>query len=132
MQCPFCGSTQLDTDYVDVGVGPMLRVAPYLCMNCGAGEAMPGDRMERATAEERAVGWYMALGGPILDIKVDPEIPAGVARLVSDPTRENGAMTVIHLGEQGPGAEHSVRIGGGLTLHVSLRTCRSEPEKHST
>lgn len=55
--CPFCGSTDLHAEYVDIGVGEQ-RVTPYQCAGCGAREFYSSDDRARATPEESAVGWW--------------------------------------------------------------------------
>lgn len=53
--CPYCGSKNVDADFVDIGVG-FQRFGPYGCEDCYAFE-MRGDD-PAATDEERRVGWY--------------------------------------------------------------------------
>lgn len=43
-RCPFCDSSNVDAEFVDVGVGVGgVQVTPYDCGDCGAQEMHPGD-----------------------------------------------------------------------------------------
>lgn len=55
--CPWCGSSDLEAEFVDIGVGAQ-QVTPYHCCACGADEMNPYDDNARATDEERKRGWW--------------------------------------------------------------------------
>ncbi len=60
MKCPWCGSTDVTCDTVDVGVGEM-QSGPYGCENCHAVQLdmWPGSGVSalEATVDELRVGW---------------------------------------------------------------------------
>jgi hypothetical protein len=55
-RCPWCGSTQLYAEFVDIGVGSM-QVTPYECCSCDARQFMPDDRSD--FAEENRLRWWV-------------------------------------------------------------------------
>jgi hypothetical protein len=55
--CPFCGSTDVDAEYVDIGVG-VQQVTPFMYGACFAVQMNPYHDNSNATSEERARGWY--------------------------------------------------------------------------
>jgi sarcosine oxidase delta subunit len=57
VRCPFCDSTRVDAEFVDVGVG-MQQVTPYQCGDCLAQQFNPYSDNSAATDEERKVGWW--------------------------------------------------------------------------
>jgi hypothetical protein len=56
-QCPWCGSPDLDAEFVDIGVGQE-QVTPYRCTSCDANEMNPYHDNSIATDEERTRGWW--------------------------------------------------------------------------
>lgn len=58
MECPWCGSKDVDCPTVDIGVGEQ-QIAPMSCA-CGAAEFMchDADTKTRATEEEWKRGWW--------------------------------------------------------------------------
>lgn len=57
--CPFCGSENIDADWVDIGVG-MQQCAPYTCADCNAQQMNPYHDNKDATEEEKRCGWWKA------------------------------------------------------------------------
>jgi len=55
--CPFCDSTRVDAEYVDIGVG-FQQVTPYTCLDCDSQQMNPYHDNSRATEEERRFGWW--------------------------------------------------------------------------
>lgn len=55
MNCPYCDSTRVTCDEVDIGVGYQ-QCGPYGCDDCHAVEMSHDD--PNATEEERKKGWY--------------------------------------------------------------------------
>lgn len=56
--CPWCGSFDIDAEFVDNGVG-MQQVSPYLCGRCGASEFYPNDHeSDKPTRAEKRRGWW--------------------------------------------------------------------------
>jgi hypothetical protein len=53
--CPYCGSTQIDAEYVDIGVGQQ-RITPFYCYDCAAAEIASYEVY--MSAVELALGWY--------------------------------------------------------------------------
>ncbi len=61
MTCPYCGSTSVDAEFVDVGVGGRgMQVTPWTCEDCWAQQMNPyaQDHNARGTEEERKLGWF--------------------------------------------------------------------------
>jgi hypothetical protein len=58
-KCPYCGSEEIDAEFVDIGVG-MCQVSPYHCLNCDATEIGKYDEIS-VTDEEKKIGWYKPL-----------------------------------------------------------------------
>lgn len=54
--CPYCGNSQCEAEFTDVGVG-YVQTGPYHCYECGATQIGPYDKMT-PTPEESACGWY--------------------------------------------------------------------------
>lgn len=60
--CPFCGSPDIDAEFVDVGLGgDGMQVTPYRCGDCDAVQ-MTGLPPDDADAEEFAYGWHRGPG----------------------------------------------------------------------
>lgn len=56
--CPYCGNTECDADWVDVGIG-YVQCMPYYCDACGACEMGPYDSYKRElTPDEKRTRWY--------------------------------------------------------------------------
>ena len=55
MRCPWCGSANVDAEFVDIGVG-FQQVTPYRCGDCDALQLGPDS--DNATDIERRVAWY--------------------------------------------------------------------------
>ena len=51
--CPYCGSTNVDCDMTDIGVG-MLQTGPHGCEDCHAFELRYD---ECVTEDEKRTGW---------------------------------------------------------------------------
>lgn len=69
--CPFCGSTNIDCEYVDIGVG-FQQVTPYFCSDCLAHQMNPPyDDYPDVTAEERATGWVRGLSAEEIGLPID-------------------------------------------------------------
>lgn len=59
IRCPFCGSDQVDAEFVDVGVGGSgMQVTPYHCLDCDAEQMNPDADRQNADADESAAGWW--------------------------------------------------------------------------
>lgn len=57
-ECPWCGSTDIDAEFVDVGVGSTgMQVTPWMCGDCGA-QQIGAMNKEQGDAEERKRGWF--------------------------------------------------------------------------
>jgi hypothetical protein len=54
MSCPFCGSDNVDANFVDIGVGEQ-QVTAYCCFDCHACQLGPNDHPENA--EQEFYGW---------------------------------------------------------------------------
>jgi hypothetical protein len=62
--CPWCGCTETEAEFVDVGFGGGpnhgVQVAPYVCHQCGACEVGPND--ENVPEEAQKKGWWPGEG----------------------------------------------------------------------
>lgn len=56
MKCPWCGSTNVEADWVDIGVGSE-QAGPYMCHNCQSTQLYEEDYKE-ASQEEKEKGWW--------------------------------------------------------------------------
>lgn len=57
VKCPYCGSSNVEADFVDIGVG-MMQCGPYCCFDCHAYQLSPEERQRDVTEEEYHVGWH--------------------------------------------------------------------------
>lgn len=114
MNCPMCGSSNVDTPIVDIGVG-YVQSEPSNCDDCLAREADVDDYMEDATDFERSVHWY----GGIMSVSQwdlvnwfknhPPANATEVARY--DRIREAGRIFAMTIREETPvSADQSVAI----------------------
>jgi hypothetical protein len=55
--CPYCGSTNINCEFVDIGVGE-IQCTPYGCENCFAVQINPYDESARPDEEEKRIGWW--------------------------------------------------------------------------
>jgi hypothetical protein len=74
--CPWCMSTDLDADYVDIGVG-MQRVTPYRCNNCNALEI---GHWTSNDPDEIACGWFRGEIGERAAAALRASSPSGGGR----------------------------------------------------
>ena len=63
-QCPICDSTNIDAEFVDIGVGEQ-QVTPYVCGDCGSWQVGPYD--EPQTGLVILHGWYVNEENPDLE-----------------------------------------------------------------
>lgn len=63
--CPYCGSTQIDAEYVDIGVGHQ-RVTPFYCYACAAEEMTT--YYDDISLVELILGWYKPYPGKYGDL----------------------------------------------------------------
>lgn len=59
MKCPWCGSTNVEADWVDIGVGSE-QAGPYMCHDCQSTQMNPyhEEDNKNATQEELDMGWW--------------------------------------------------------------------------
>lgn len=55
--CPYCGCTQCEADWVDIGVG-LVQCSPFYCDDCGACEIGGYDKPVELTEQEKKSHWY--------------------------------------------------------------------------
>ena len=55
--CPYCGNTECEADWCDVGVG-FVQCAPFYCEGCGACEIGAYDKPVELDTDEKRTGWY--------------------------------------------------------------------------
>jgi hypothetical protein len=79
--CPWCNSSAVDAEYVDIGVGEQ-RVTSYTCEACGAQELNPYHDNSRATVEELNKGWWKGPPKPSVEVARDVQAPAPAERLL--------------------------------------------------
>lgn len=60
MTCPFCGSSHVEYDEVDIGVG-MIQCGPAGCAECNSFQFRPGEDTSFATPEEVTVQWWKGI-----------------------------------------------------------------------
>lgn len=85
MKCPWCGSANVDAEFVDIGVG-LQQVTPYRCWDCDALQL--GPHSDNATELERRVSWY----APQYPLPFD--LCPGVAALEADLERAREATRI--------------------------------------
>jgi hypothetical protein len=59
IKCPWCFSSYVYAEFVDVGVGGVgVQVTPYGCESCHSYQFDYGEKRENVSEEEWKVGWY--------------------------------------------------------------------------
>lgn len=54
--CPYCGNTDCEADWTDVGVG-LVQSGPYVCDRCGASSIGLYDK-NQPDEDEKKTGWW--------------------------------------------------------------------------